>query len=54
MKNDNKLMAIALVILFSYVLALFFLYGGIVMKDLVDTLIFCCAILAILVLVFFG
>lgn len=26
MRNDNKLMAIALVILFSYVLALFFLY----------------------------
>ena len=26
MKNDNKLMAIALVILFSYVLALVFLY----------------------------
>lgn len=26
MRNDNKLMAIALVILFSYVLVLFFLY----------------------------
>lgn len=26
MKNDNKLMAIALVILFSYVLSFFFLY----------------------------
>ena len=31
MKKDNKLMAIALVILFSYVLALFFLYKGVLL-----------------------
>lgn len=31
MKNDNKLMAIALVILFSYVLALFFFYKDVLL-----------------------
>lgn len=31
MKNDNKLMAIALVILFSYALALFFLYAEVLL-----------------------